>query len=62
MSVNRIIYRDNFCYVYYIYDMQLLSQDAESNMGNIFRVSHILQVIAKYEKKIFANIARDNVR
>ena len=62
MSVNRIVYREGFCYVYYIYDMQLLSQNAECNMGNIFQVSHIFQVIAKYDRKIFANIARDNVR
>ena len=36
--------------------MQLLLHGAECNMGNIFRVSHILQlilqqIIAKYEKR-----------
>ena len=37
--------------------MSLLSHGAECNMGNIFRVSHILQliskleIIAKYEKR-----------
>ena len=36
--------------------MQLLLHGAECNMGNIFRVSHILQlilqqIVAKYEKR-----------
>ena len=46
-------------------DKDLSSHGAECNMGNIFRVSHILQQIVakKWEmRKIFANIARGNVR
>ena len=32
-------------------NMYLLSHVAECNMGNIFRIFHILQLIAKYEKR-----------
>ena len=32
--------------------MQLLSHNAECNMGNIFRVSHILQLFSRALKRV----------